>query len=139
MTDDDRTKVPTARGRSHDDDHDQGDDDDDPERPQLLVGEPFAIAHDCEIRSDYECSIVVQCDCGKPFKLLLLEAGNKPCPHCGKEYTHMLLICATDNDDAFCSVLEILADVNPLPGQPNPNAGDDDQGDDDGGDDQDDD
>jgi hypothetical protein len=75
----------------------------------LIVGEPFAIAHDCSL-VDNACHATVECECGQAFRLNLLLAGVKACPKCKEHYTHVLLICHADNDelvaDAFDHVLE---------------------------------
>lgn len=125
--DDERDDVPTAHGV-------QQADDDGP--PACIVGEPFALSYDCELSTEIRPgegpNVVVLCECGKLFRLLLLEPGYKPCPHCKREYTHVLLVCAAKNDQAFNGVCEHIADANDADG----GGGDDEEGDDEEGDDE---
>ncbi len=95
----------------------------------LPIGPPFAMSDECELRQD-ACWAVVQCDCGQPFKINLLRAGPKPCPKCGTEYTHVLVVTTMSDtemaEDMFAQIL-----VNN--GVVIPEEEGDDEGDDEGG------
>lgn len=73
----------------------------------------------------------VQCDCGQPFRVDLLNPDIKQCPKCKTRYTHFLVFAAEDDPDVLAQTWEHLLTENGVPFEPA--AGDDqaDAGDDD--------
>lgn len=103
-----------------------------PEKPTAIVGEPFAMADGCAILDgEHAPSVVLQCgNCERPFRIMLLPSGYKPCPHCKQEYTHLLLVCPVDCGTLVPEALELIADANYVDGDDDEPEVDDDQGDD---------
>lgn len=87
-----------------------------PTVPPLRIGDPFAIAQDCELVETKDgggCTAVVQCDeCSQRFRIDLLRAGAKYCPKCNAAYTHMLLISKTDDAEIVGQAMAIVLIAN---------------------------
>lgn len=78
---------------------------------EFELGEPFALGEDCEIMEGHGAPIVTRCgNCEKPFRIQLLAAGYKQCPHCQAQYTHVLLVCGAENITIFRRMLELLSE-----------------------------
>lgn len=82
----------------------------------LPIGAPFAMATDCSLlqpnpkRKIEGCVACIQCDaCGQQFRINLLGQALHACPKCKLEYTSVLIVAVTDDDqilrDAFKTVL----------------------------------
>jgi hypothetical protein len=93
----------------------------DAEAPELggvgegwLLGPPFALAADVELlQEEPGCFATVRCDaCGQAFKVRLLLPGVKPCPKCGRRYTHALLFCPADDCELVADALVQIAAAN---------------------------
>jgi hypothetical protein len=122
-----RTKSRNVRSVNDDEQHDDDDSgDDNPGQPQglegvlqgagLPIGDPFAMATDCSLlqpdpkRKIEGCVACIQCDaCGQLFRINLLGKALHACPKCKLEYTSVLIVAVTDDDqilrDAFRTVL----------------------------------
>lgn len=73
----------------------------------------------------------VQCDCGQPFRVDLLNPDVKQCPKCKTRYTHFLVFASEDDPEVVAQAYEHLLDENGVPFEsPDGDAGDG-QGDDD--------
>lgn len=74
---------------------------------KIVLGDPFAMISGADFR-EQQLTVAVDCDCGKPFALDLLNGSIKGCPHCGQRFTHALLVCPEDDDDAITDLIEHL-------------------------------
>lgn len=89
-----------------------------PEPPELSLGEPWAIAHDCELLRKSEsgqlltCAVITCGGCEKPFRVDLLDDRVKSCPHCKERYTHVLLVANVDNYEIAPQAFEQIARMN---------------------------
>jgi hypothetical protein len=79
------------------DDCAQADDDTPP------IGEPFALSMGADLLPRGPgvpgCYVSMRCDCGRAFKVDLLNPHVKPCPGCGTPYSHALLVAPVDDRD----------------------------------------
>lgn len=94
-----------------------------PEGPELTLGEPWAIAHDCELLREHSdgqlltTAVIVCGQCEKPFRVDLLDDRVKHCAHCQEKYTHVLLVAHVDNLDIAPQAFQQIAVMNGF-GQP---------------------
>ncbi len=107
----------------------------------LLIGPPFAIAGEAEfLPHDAEKGVVgsvssIQCDCGQAFKINLLDNRAVACPKCKRAYTHVLLVCRTDDADMFDDLVFQVLEANGIAPPDDEDAEDDDDNEDDADDD----
>lgn len=95
---------------------------DDYQEMQIVLGPPFAIAHDCglveagaEVKTQNGratspgayCTISCD-DCGTVFRANLLSGEHKQCPGCSAEYTTALLVARSDDDEILIAALETV-------------------------------
>lgn len=85
--------------------------DDDDEERTLVLGPPFAIAHDCALREG-ACAAVIECECGQALRLNLTAPDLKQCPQCKRRYTHVLLVALEDNDELAEEALDVIFQAN---------------------------
>lgn len=104
-----------------------------PEPPELTLGEPWAIAHDCELLREHSdgqlltTAVIVCGQCEKPFRIDLLDDRVKKCAHCSERYTHVVLISHVDNVDIAQEAFTQIARLNGF-GQPEEEHESDDEG-----------
>jgi hypothetical protein len=101
----------------------------------LPIGPPFAMATDCSLldadpkRKVEGCIACIQCDaCGQAFRINLLGSSTHVCPKCKLEYTSVLIVAVTDDDQILGEAFKTVLRSNGLLGDANP---DDDEEDDD--------
>ncbi|MGV1080684.1 MAG: hypothetical protein ACOYD1_12705 [Candidatus Nanopelagicales bacterium] len=93
--------------------------------PEVLLGPPFAVVHDAELleRGGDKCphchqpavsgsTAIVKCDCGQLFRIDLLNEDYARCPGCERQYTHAVILCAPDNDEAFAEAVANVLQAN---------------------------
>lgn len=98
---------------------------DDEQPDALLIGNPFIIVDDVEVedRGGDACphcqqpavsgsTSILRCDCGQLFRVDLLDNAPKNCPGCERVYTHVLIVCADDNQDAFVEAVAMVMRAN---------------------------
>lgn len=92
---------------------------------ELVLGAPFAVVHDVELRErgGETCptceqpaitgtTSIFECDCGQLFRVDLLSGTPAQCPACERTYTHGLIVCQPDNPDAFLEALAVVLRAN---------------------------
>ncbi len=116
-----------------------------PDLNNLLIGPPFAVAGDAEFlptdkANGVESVSCIKCDCGHAFRLDLLSDRPKVCPGCKATYTHVLVVCRTDDSDMFDDIAKQILHANGIapPEDPDDEAEDDDDAEDDDAEDDDD-
>jgi len=110
-----------------------------PDLNNLLIGPPFAVAGDAEfLPTDKERGVgsvsCIKCECGHAFRLDLLSERPKVCPGCKATYTHVLVVCRTDDPDMFDDIAKQILHANGIAPPEDPDD-DEDDGEDDGEDD----
>lgn len=76
----------------------------------LKIGEPFAMANDCEI---LQAQTVIRCgQCQQVFRFNPIDGAIKTCPQCGARYTHALLIGRDDDDGLFPEAIDHVLYIN---------------------------
>lgn len=91
----------------------------------LYIPEPFAFAGSNAnvnarlLNRDDEAGVgsfaYVQCDCGQPFRIDLLNGDVKACPNCKARFCHFLVIASDDDPDVVWQTYRYLLDVNGFP------------------------
>lgn len=92
---------------------------------QLHIGAPFIVIDDVEVedRGGDACphcaqpavsgsTSILRCDCGQLFRIDLLDNVPKNCPACERVYTHVLIVCASDNPEAFVEAVAVVLRAN---------------------------
>lgn len=78
------------------------------ENPEIYLGNPIALISAADFFST-SIKTAVNCDCGKPFALDLLNTDIKVCPHCGLRFTHLLVIAPEDDNEIALDMLRNFA------------------------------
>jgi hypothetical protein len=76
----------------------------------LKIGEPFAMANDCEI---LQGQIVIRCgECQQVFRFNPTDGAIKTCPQCSARYSHVFLVSRDDDDQIFPEAIDHVLYVN---------------------------
>ena len=74
------------------------------------IGQPFAMANDCEI---LQGQIVIRCGkCQQVFRFNPIDGAIKTCPTCGARFSHVLLIGLDDDEGLWPEACDHVAFVN---------------------------
>lgn len=86
--------------------------------PELVLGDPFAMAGGCEFlpRDDaknvHGCRVCIVCDCGRKLIIDLLRPEVKQCPGCKQQFTHVLLVSTVDDVGITSDLFEQIMQAN---------------------------